>query len=100
MTKTNKTKFYVEYFFILSENAFSINEFKQTIARILYTYRLNAIAKYWYLKMEEGENFPKKNSTVFFNRRLSVAEKLKWLNMQMNEVFHLHLITLEFQDLK
>ena len=54
-----------------------MSELKQPKIKILYIYRLNAIAKYWYNKMEEEKKISIKNSIVFFNRRLSVAEKLK-----------------------
>ena len=48
---------------------------KNPIIRILYNYRLNAIAKYWYLKIKEDKEVPKKNSIVYFNRRNFVDEK-------------------------
>ena len=54
---------------------FKINELKQPVIIILYIYRLNPVSKYWYLKMEEEEKILKKNSTVSFNRRLSIDEK-------------------------
>ena len=53
-----------------------ISELKEPIVKILYIYTLIAIAKYWYLNKNE-RRILKKNSTISFNRRLSVAEKLK-----------------------
>ena len=39
---------------------FLISKLKQTVIRILYIYRLNAVAKYWYLKMEEEDKILKR----------------------------------------
>ena len=50
--------------------------------------------------MEEEEKIPKKNYTVFFNIRLSVAEKLVTLNMQKEEAFTLNLIIMKVQYLQ
>ena len=72
---------------ILEWKCIFMSKLKQPIIRILY--RLNAVAKYWYLKIEE-EKIPKKNSAVSFNRGLSTDEKLKLLNMQKKEVFMLY----------
>ena len=55
MRKANKTKFAVEYFTKFRVKILFISELKQPIIRILYIYWLNAVAKYWYLKMEEKE---------------------------------------------
>ena len=44
---------------------FLISELKHTIIKILYTYRQNAFAKYWNLKMKEDEKVPKKKYTIF-----------------------------------
>ena len=52
-----------------------IRELKEPIIRILYIYKLIAIAKYWYLN--KNERRISKKSTVSFNRRLSVAKKLE-----------------------
>ena len=42
---------------------------------------------------------PKMNSTESFNRWLFEDEKLK-INMQKEDAFTLHLITMKFQDLQ
>ena len=55
MTTANKTKFYVEYLLNLLRKYIFMNELKQPKIRILYIYRLNSIAKYWYNKMGEEE---------------------------------------------
>ena len=65
------------------------SELKQTTILILYTYRLNAIAKYWYLKQKgDEEKITKKNSKVSFNRRLSVAEELKYIKYAEERIIY------------
>ena len=49
--------------------------------------------------MEEEEKISKKNSAVSFNRRLSVAEKLKKNKYAEERSIHVALITMEFQNL-
>ena len=48
--------------------------------------------------MDEEEKTPKKNSTIFFNRWLSVADKLKIIQYVEERNTHAVLINLEFQD--
>ena len=49
------------------------------------------------LKMDEEEDkTPKKNSTIFFNRWLSVADKLKIIQYAEERGIHVVLINIEF----